>query len=328
MCTAVSYLSNGLYFGRTLDNDCSYGEEIVITPRRYPLELRGGGATYAHFAYIGVAKVEDGMPLYYDAVNEKGLCMAGLNFVGNAVYGKPASGKTDVATFELIHYVLSRFATVEQARAALFRINITDVPYSEKLPHAELHWMISDKKSNVVVECEKTGMHVYDNPAGVLTNNPPFPQQLMNLNNYMCVSPKPPRCAFSDKLVFDKYSRGMGGIGLPGDLSSESRFVRAAFTALNSPQCDCEEKSVGQFFHILDTVAQTRGSCVLDGGAYETTIYASCCSAERGIYYYNSYDNRRIYGVDMNAENLDGKDIMRFPFVTEGGINIQNKHER
>lgn len=325
MCTAVKYNSDGFYFGRTLDYDVSYGEEIVITPRRYRLALRDCGKTIqAHNALIGVAVVKNGCPLYFDAVNEKGLAMAGLDFVGNAFYRAPCGGKDNVANFELIPYILGLCATVEEAKRMLARINITDTPFDANTPNAELHWIIADRNGAITVECDENGLNVYDNPVGVLANNPPFPQQMTNLNNYMGLSPRPPKNMFSDKLSLQPYSRGMGGMGMPGDLSSESRFVRAAFTALNSPPCKDCGSSVEQFFHILDAVAQPLGSCQLDNGAYVTTIYSSCCNAEKGIYYYHSYYDRSIHGVDMHRVGIDGTAVIRYPMLSGGGIKMQN----
>ena len=324
MCTALKYNSNDFYFGRTLDNDCSYKEEIVITPRRRKLCFKEMGAVPAHNAIMGVAYVVDGFPLYYDACNDKGLAMAGLNFVGNAKFGNSVCGKDNVATFEFIPWILCQCATVEDAKKLLDRINITNVPFNEQLPASELHWMIADKDCAIVVECDNSGMHMYDNPVGVLTNNPPFPVQTFGLNNYMSISPKPPKAGFSDKISFDKYSRGMGALGLPGDLSSSSRFVRAAFTALNSPVYDNCEQSVNQFFHILGAVDQTRGCCVMDNGHCEVTIYTTCFDVTKGVLYYTSYDNRQISAVDMNKVNLDGTSLFRFPMIKDSHILYQN----
>lgn len=324
MCTALKYMSGDFYFGRTLDNDCSYKEEIVITPRRRKLVFTEMGAMPAHYAIIGIAYVVEGNALYYDACNDKGLAMAGLNFVGNAVFCKPECGKDNVATFEFIPWILAQCATVEEAKRLLSRIDLTDVAFNDSLPAAQLHWMIADKDSAVVVESDKDGLHVYDNDIGVLTNNPPFPTQLFCLNNYMSLSPKPPQVGFSDRVEFDKYSRGMGALGLPGDLSSQSRFVRVAFTALNSPACDSNENSVSQFFHILGTVGQTRGSCIMDNGHCETTIYTSCFNATKGVLYYTSYNNHQITAVDMHKANLDGTSLFRYPMIKDEHILMQN----
>ena len=159
------------------------------------------------------------------------------------------------------------------------------------------------------------GLHIYDNPVGVLTNNPPFPQQLFSLNNYMNLSPKQPQNTFSADLPLTTYSRGMGALGLPGDLSSASRFVRVAFTKSNARSGASELESVSQFFHILGSVDQQRGCCEVSDGKYEITLYTSCCNADKGIYYYTTYENHQITAVDMNRENLDGETLSRFPLV-------------
>ena len=168
------------------------------------------------------------------------------------------------------------------------------------------------------------GLHVYENPVGVMTNNPPFDMQMFHLNNYMHLSAKDPVNQFSDKVSLSRYSRGMGALGLPGDLSSQSRFVRAAFVKMNSLSGSGERESVSQFFHILGAVDQQRGCCELADGKYEITIYTSCCSTEKGIYYYTTYDNHQITGVDMHKENLNGETLVKYPLITGEQIRWQN----
>lgn len=324
MCTAATYRTRDFYFGRTLDYEFSYGEEITVTPRQYPFRFRRAGTLERHYAMIGMAHIAEGCPLYYDAVNEKGLGMAGLNFVGSAVYGKPVPGRDNVETFELIPWILGCCATAEEARSKLERLNLTDGAFHAALPAASLHWIIADKNGAVVVEATEEGLRVYDNPAGVLTNNPPFQEQLFNLNNYMGLSPRPPQNRFSGKLELVPYSRGMGALGLPGDLSSRSRFVRAAFVRLNSVSEDSEDASVSQFFHILNSVDQQRGCCELEPGVYEYTIYTSCCNGDKGIYYYTTYGNHQISAVDLHRADLDGTELVRYPLITGEQIRFQN----
>jgi choloylglycine hydrolase len=189
---------------------------------------------------------------------------------------------------------------------------------------AQLHWIISDKNSSITVESVKDGIFVYDNPVGVLTNNPPFPFQMFNLNNYMRLSIDTPKNYFSEQIRLNAYSRGMGAIGLPGDLSSMSRFVRVAFTKMNSLSENDEKSSVSQFFHILGSVEQQRGCCRLADGKYEISIYTSCCNADRGIYYYKTYDNYSIVGVDMNREDLNGEALISYKLMTDKALEIQN----
>ena len=324
MCTAATYRTDDFYMGRTLDYEFSYGEEITVMPRNFPLSFRHGGGTDRHYAIIGMAYVADGYPMFYDAVNEKGLGMAGLNFAASARYSEPEDGKQNVAQFEFIPWVLSQFASLGQARSAIEKINLVGTTYDSRYPAAKMHWIIADKSGAITVEPTESGLKIYDNAPGVLTNEPPFDMQLFNLNNYMRLSPKQPENSFSDALDLGTYSRGMGGLGLPGDLSSMSRFVRAAFTKLNSLSGSGEAESVGQFFHILGSVEQVRGCCEVAQDKYEITIYTSCFNADKGVYYYTTYNNRRITAVDMHRENLDSDSLARYPMLDKEDVLRQN----
>ena len=324
MCTAATYQTKDFYFGRTLDNDFSYGDEVTITPRNYPFYFVEQGIKKSHYAIIGMAYVTEDYPLYYDAINEKGLAMAGLNFVGNARYHEKAQDRYNVAQFEFIPWVLSRCATLEQARTLIAKSNLTNVPFNNKLPPAELHWMVSDQTGSITVESVAEGIKIYDNPVGVMTNNPPFHMQMFALNNYMQLSIKQPANHFANNLDLKCYSRGMGALGLPGDLSSQSRFIRASFVKMNSVSKDGEAESVSQFFHILQSVEQQRGCCELENNEYEITFYTSCCNTNKGIYYYTAYNNHQITAVDMHRENLNGTALIRYPLIAEEQIRMQN----
>ena len=324
MCTAVTYKTKDFYFGRTLDYEFSYGDEVTITPRNYPFHFRKEGIIENHYAMIGMAHVVEEFPLYYDAVNEKGLGIAGLNFVGNAKYHDKVDGKDNIAQFEFIPWILSQCSTVKEARGLIENMNFLDVPFSENLPLAQLHWIISDSEESITVESVIDGIKMYENPVGVLTNNPTFDKQMFMLNNYRHLSNKDTQNNFSKDIELNKYSRGMGAIGLPGDLSSQSRFVRVAFVKMNSISGDDEKSSVSQFFHILNSVDQQRGCCNLGDEKYEITIYTSCCNTNKGIYYYTTYDNHQITAVDMHKENLDGKELIRYELIKNEQIKMQN----
>lgn len=324
MCTAATYKTKDFYFGRTLDYEFSYGDNIVIAPRNYLFSFREKGEISSHYAMIGMAHAADNYPLYYEAINEKGLGMAGLNFVGNAVYFESKEGKDNIAQYEFIPWILCQCETVAQARKLLEKINLTDKPFSDKLPLAQLHWIIADKNSAITVESVKEGLKIYDNTVGILTNNPTFDLQMFNLNNYMRLTAKTPENTFAKSLDLKCYSRGLGAMGLPGDLSSQSRFVRASFVKMNSVSGESEEESVSQFFHILNSVDWQRGCCALDENKYEITIYTCCCNADKGIYYYTAYDNHQITAVDMHRENLDLSELIVFSPISSEQINYQN----
>ena len=324
MCTAVTYKTKDFYFGRTLDYEFSYKEEVTVTPHNFPFHFRHMGTLQQHYAIIGMAFVQDQYPLYYDAVNEKGLGMAGLNFVGNAFFGDVVEGRDNVPVFEFIPWILSQCATTQQARELIEKINLTNEPFSAQLPCASLHWLIADREEAITVEAMADGIHIHPNPVGALTNNPPFEQQLFRLNDFRHLSPKDPENTFAQNLELSRYSRGMGAMGLPGDLSSQSRFVRVSFVKMNSVSEETEKKSVSQFFHILGAVDQQRGCCDVGRGEYEITIYTSCCNADKGIYYYTTYDNHQITAVDMHKENLDGSALARYPLIQDQQIFQQN----
>ena len=124
MCTAVNFLSGDNYFGRNLDLERSYGERVVITPRHYKFTMGTLPALESHYAMIGMATVVDDYPLYYEATNETGLSMAGLNFPGNACYHAYKEDKDNVTPFELIPYILGKCKSVAEANVELEKINI------------------------------------------------------------------------------------------------------------------------------------------------------------------------------------------------------------
>lgn len=327
MCTAISFHPGNHYFGRTLDLEHSYNESITITPRRFPLPFHHLATLCTHHAIIGTAYVQNNYPLYYDAMNEVGLCMAGLRFPLHCTYSGVAAGKENVASFELIPCVLGRCRTVFEAKSLLKTLHITDTPFSDILPSTPLHWIIADGSNAITVEQTAEGLCVYDNPAGVLTNEPPFPMQLLRLSEFMQLSANPPENHLAPHVEISPYSRGMGAMGLPGDSSSASRFVRAAFHKAHSLCSDTEEECVAQFFHILQSVAQLRGCVVVEDGKLERTVYSSCYSAKNTIYYYTTYENSAVTAVDMRLENLDSEKTISYPMLRKPRIFQQNKQK-
>lgn len=314
MCTAASFKNKNTYFGRTLDYEFSYGEKVTITPRNYPFEFRHLGLNNNHYAIIGMAHIHNDYPMYYDAMNEYGLGMAGLNFVGNAKYNEVIEGKENVAQFEFISFILSTCKNVLEAKNKIKEINLVKTPYNEYYPAAKLHWILRDTNDCIVVEAMEDGLHIYDNKTGTLTNNPPFNYQLENLKNYVSLNNDEPNKSFSFNEAF--YSRGMGSVGLPGDLTSQGRFVRVVYTAHFSVASPDENSSVNQFFHILESVWQTRGLCKIND-KYEITIYASCMNLNEGIYYYKTYDNPQISAVYLKNENLNSSKIISYDLAKE-----------
>lgn len=310
MCTAITFKADDFYFGRTLDLEYSYNETVTITPRCYPFHFRNGTDLNEHYALMGMATVADNFPLYYEATNEKGLSMAGLNFPGNAHYLAEKDIFDNVASFELIPWILSQCENVKGAKVLLQSINITDTAFSKDFSPSPLHWIIADKNEVITLESTVDGLKIYDNPVGVLTNNPPFPYHLTHLSTFMKLSPYPAENRFTGKAELKNFSRGTGALGLPGDCTSQSRFVRASFNKLNAEIFHTEKENIEQFFHLLSSVEQIKGTVKTDEGKNVFTVYTSCCNADKGIYYYTTYGNRSITGVDMHKADLDGTELI------------------
>ena len=323
MCTAISVTVNNNYFGRNLDYEHDFGEKITITPRNYEFKFRSGKVVNNHYAIIGMALPIDFYPLYFDASNEMGVSMAGLNFPEFAFYNDDTEEKENIASFEFIPWVLAQCKNLDEVKELLENINITNHAFKANMKPTPLHWIIADKNGAITVEQTNDGLKIYENTVGVLTNSPSFDMQLFNLSNYIKISSKEPENNFSDKVNLKTYSRGMGRMGLPGDLSSMSRFVRACFVKLNSVFGNTELSIVNQFFHVLYSVYQQKG-CAKVGDGFEITNYTSCTNTDKGIYYYTTYNNSSINAVDMHRENLDSGKLIVYNINEKQDINIQN----
>lgn len=298
MCTAISYLSKDHYFGRNLDLEYSYEEMITITPRNFPLHFRRKDSLEQHYALIGIAYIQKNYPLYYEATNEMGLSMAGLHFPEYTDYKPEDPDKDNIAPFEFIPWILGQCQTVDEASPFLDNLNLWNENFNEELPLSPLHWMLSDAKRSLVIECTKKGLKIYENPTGVMTNTPTFDVHLKNLKELSFV---------------------------PGDWSSEARFLRAVHVKNHSVHAASESERVSQFFHILGSVEQPKGCNVKGKDLYRYTIYSSCCNTNKGIYYYKTYDNSQITAIDMRKENLDSNRLISYPLIKDTQIRVQNR---
>ena len=311
MCTAVSFKKGTHFFGRNLDLEYSNGERVIITPRRYPLTFRCGKATDNHYAFIGMGIIEGGFPLYYEATNERGLSVAALSFP-EAKYFKVKNDTDNIASFEVIPWLLCQCGDINECRALLSRICVTDTPFSEKYPPSPLHWLISDKGASIVLECDSDGVHTYENSTDILTNSPAFPFHIYNLGSFMQLTENPPENRIAPDIPLQPHSKGMGASGLPGDMSSASRFVRGFFV---KEKLSAEEEygnAVMQFFHILSSVSMPKGTVKSSLGE-EYTVYSCCCDSERCIYYYRTYYDSTVRAVSMHRENLGGSLLYSYP---------------
>lgn len=259
---------------------------------------------------IGTAHTADGYPLYYEAMNETGLAMAGLHFPEYAHYTAPgtAGGKTELAPWELIPWILGRFASVREVRQMDGTFAVTDLPFRADLPNTPLHWMIADREECLVLEATAEGCTMTADPAGVLTNSPPIGTHLDRLRAYDCCPRKK-------------------GAGLPGDWSSSSRFVKAAYLRANTIPGETAEANVSRFFHMLDAVAMPAGAVTVPYEGKETpeiTVYSCCADLARGSYAYKTHENSRAAVLEMQKMPLDGTELAIYPMETKTDFRYLN----
>ena len=323
MCTAISFHSKDHYFGRNLDLEYHYMESVAVIPRNFPFPFRHAAEAANHHAIIGIGMIADGYPLLYDAVNEHGLAIAALNFPNNAHYKTWKAGYQNITSFELIPWILCNAKKVSEAKKLLRNINLVNDAFSDSYPSTPLHWLMADKYQCVTIEPLFNGLQVMDNPIGVLTNNPPFDCQLNLISHYANLTNIQPQGPFAKLPSIESYSRGLGCVGLPGDLSSMSRFVRAAFTASFARTYDEEQRNVNQFFHLLDSVYQVEGCNNVKSGQVKT-IYSSCCNTDYGIYYFTTYGCRQIRAVNMSHEDLNQDCLISYRIYDPDSITCIN----
>ena len=313
MCTAISMRGAHHIFGRTLDLERSYGEQIAITPKNAPLRFLREGVLESHVPFVGVSCVREGTALYYDAISAAGLAMAALNFPESAVYHAPKEGFYNVASFELIPFILGRSRTMEEALSLLSRCNVTSDAFCADLPPSPLHWLLCDADRSVVVESVVEGLHVYDNPFGVLANEPPFPHHVARARELLHLSPVMPHNTLAPDVKLAPLSRGVGAMGLPGDFSSSSRFLRALFAAAHTESGGTERDEVARFFHVAGTVSVPRGCVRAEDGSSVCTVYTACGCTDTRTYYVSTYARREVRAVTLDGIPEAERGIVTFP---------------
>lgn len=329
MCTGLALeTKDGLHlFGRNMDIEYSFNQSIIFLPRNFKCVNKSNKKELTtKYAVLGMGTIFDDYPTFADGMNEKGLGCAGLNFPVYVSYSKDdIEGKTNIPVYNFLLWVLANFSSVEEVKEALKNANIVDIPISENIPNTTLHWMISDiTGKSIVVEQTKEKLNVFDNNIGVLTNSPTFDWHVANLNQYVGLRyNQVPEFKLGDQSL-TALGQGTGLVGLPGDFTPASRFIRVAFLRDAMIKNDKDSIDLIEFFHILNNVAMVRGSTRTVEEKSDLTQYTSCMCLEKGIYYYNTYENNQINAIDMNKENLDGNEIKTYKYNKTLSINHVN----
>lgn len=322
MCTAINIKNKDNYVGRNLDLDIDQRQEFIITPRNFHINLRKEKPIKSHYAIYGMGIVVDDFPLYFDAANEEGLAMLGLRYNEEVKLHKLEHDKINLCEFELIPYILGNAKNVKEARRILERVNVVNISFNKKISSSNLHYMISDRKECIVIESQIDGLKIFDNPIGVLTNSPNFPYHLENIKNYLNVTSGYVLPRFSSSLKLSFMSTGAGTYGLPGDLSSPSRFVRATFNKLNLIVGNDERSSVNGFFKVLDSVSFIKGTVLCLSNSYEYTMYSSCINLDKNIYYYKTYLNPNISAFELRKYDIQDDKLLEISLNYKQDIHV------
>lgn len=308
MCTVMAYHACDTVVGRNLDLEASLGETLMLLPRRAPFSYRRAKTSETAYAVMGMACKPHTQPLFFDALNEKGVYMAALNFPLWASYMSSESDGA-VAPFELIPFVLRQCATAREAADLLRRTTVAAIAYDEAWPLTPLHWFLCDGAESFAVEPLADGMHIEPADADVLTNSPPLSYHRIRLSDFTTVSPVNPPPMFGT-LPTAVYSRGAGTVGLPGDWSSSARFVRAAYMLQHAPWLSSVDAMRDHTMQMLSCVSFPKG-CVRVGETDEITVYSSCAALRAGTYSFMTYHDRQIKTVAFSEVDANGRKVLK-----------------
>jgi choloylglycine hydrolase len=258
------------------------------------------------YGYIGLAVHEK--EFIAEGLNEAGLS-AGLFYFPN--YGSyqlydEKYNSTTIADLQLVSWILSQFATVDEVKANINKVRVVSLMGGDGSEEA-IHWRVGDNSGKqIVIEIEKGVPHVYDNPIGVLTNAPNFPWHLSNLSNYINLTPiNPPAHKMADFMV-EPIGHGNGFLGLPGDFTPPSRFVRAAFFKSTAPMLATARQTMLQCFHILNNFDIPIGMNFPKNEIPDlpsATQWTSVIDLTNKVVYYKTFDNNNIRMIDL--KNID-----------------------
>lgn len=253
------------------------------------------------YGYVGIYTEYE--PFVVEGVNESGLS-AGLFFFPNygdyAPYKEAENAKT-LCDMQFVTWVLSQFSSISQVKDAIKKINL--VTLNSKI--GAVHWRITEPSGKMVVLEVVGGVpHFYDNPLGVITNAPGFQWHMTNLDNYINLEPGTEADrTIKPGVVLQSLGHGSGNLGLPGDFTSPSRFVRAAFFQTTAPVLDTGFETVTQAFHILNNFDIPIGSqhvrAEIPKGLPSGTQFTAATDLKAMKLYYRTAWNSNIRCIDL-----------------------------
>jgi len=312
-CTGL-FLKNkaqGYVYARTLEFGQDLYSQILFVPRKYtftsptPAADQGGLTWHSKYAVIGTNAF--GFNYFVDGVNEKGLAGGLFYFPGFAEYQDitPQNYKKSLPMWELLTWILTNFSSIQEIKQELPNIYVStaSIPGKEEIPPA--HLIIHDSWGNsLVIEYVNGKLHLYDNPLGVITNSPPFDWHLTNLRNYINLSPINAPNKTMSGISFSQLGQGSGMLGLPGDFTPPSRFIRITAFTQSAPEAPTELDGIYQAFHLLNNFDIPKGTVADKSGVLEYTQWTSAIDMKNKVYYIKTYENFQLQKIELMKQNL------------------------
>jgi choloylglycine hydrolase len=327
-CTSFLLPGNdgGFVYGRTLEFGLDIKSKGISIPRGYIYQgtgidgKQGSGLVWkTKYAAFGANGID--LPLLVDGMNEKGLA-GGLLFAPNiTLYQdvKASESAQSIASYEMLTYALTNFATVEEVKKGFKEVKVNRSEQALFKGVVTLHMTLHDTSGkSIVIEYINGQLEVSDNPVGVLTNAPKFFWHLTQLNNFTNLSAKNPAPIKMGDMTFEAQSSSAGMVGLPGDMTSVSRFVRAFFMVANVPKDMTTTQQVGTAFHFLNNFDIPPGMIELGGNygggtsGYEITYWSSVSDLKNKVFYIRTFQNTNVQSISMSNLDLNAKDIQYF----------------
>ncbi len=322
-CTGIRLIAEDgtVVYARTLEFNVDLDSDVIMVPRGYARsgttpEGENGLRWTSKYASIGANGV--GLPFLFDGLNEKGLAAGTFYFpttAGYMAYSAAEASKT-IAPWEVGSWILENFATVKEVKQNIGSIVVAPVVFKNWGFVPPAHYVVHDASGkSIVIEYVEGKLHVYDNVIGVFTNSPAFDWQMTNLRNYLNFSlvNAPPVEVGGVKLT--GFGQGTGMLGMPGDFTPPSRFVRAVAYSTSVLPSRTGGEAVLQAFHILNNFDIPEGSSREEhkdahGNVIaDHTIWTSASDLKAKRFYFRTYDNSQIRSVDLMKMPLDTKNI-------------------
>jgi choloylglycine hydrolase len=325
-CTGIRLIArNGdVVFARTLEFAIDINSEVIMVPRGFARTGtapggRPGMRWTSRYATLGANG--EGLPYIFDGLNEKGLAVGTFYFPTTAGYQafSPANARRTLAPWEVGSWLLENFATVEEVRRNIANVLVADVIFPAWGFTPPVHYIVNDASGkSIVIEYIAGKLHVHDNPLGIMSNSPSFDWHMTNLRNYVNFSLTNPDPVKIGGVTLKPLGMGAGMLGLPGDFTPPSRFVRAAAFATSVDPGRTGDAAVLEAFHVLNNFDIPKGAAREDhkdehGNVLaDYTVWTSANDLARKRFLFRTYDNSQIRSVELMKLDLNAKSIIRF----------------